>query len=281
MTLKSWTRTSGWQAAVRWHLSRPFRALASVRSLPRVRYVSARIAWRLAGKTIRPGSAVLAETPGGGSVAFAAETLIGRTLWTVGAFEQSELCAASRLCEPSTYAVDVGANVGLFTVAMSRAVGPTGRVVAIEPVADTVGELRRNLERGGCMNVDIVQGAAAAAPGDVPMMMTDDPALHSAGGTLLTGHSIGEMSVAKAFTLDEIWIAAGRPRVSMIKVDVEGGEHAVLLGAAQLIEQSRPALLVEVNDPLHLSRIAELLPGYREEHTRGFEPWNHLMVHGG
>jgi len=47
----------------------------------------------------------------------------------------------------------------------------------VEPVADTVGELRRNLERDGCTNVDIVQGAAAA--GEVPMMMTDDPALRA------------------------------------------------------------------------------------------------------
>ena len=206
--------------------------------------------------------------------------MIGRVFWTIGAFEQNELLAAFRLAMPGTYAFDVGANVGLFTAVMSRAVGPTGRVIAVEPVADTVGQLQKNLLRNHCINVDVVEGAAAASAGEVPLILTDDPALHSAGGALIRGHPIIEMATVKAHTLDELWIAVGQPVVSLVKIDVEGGEQGVLLGAAQMIKRCQPALIIEVNDRKHVPRVAELLLGYRTTPVRGFEPWNHLMVPG-
>ncbi len=278
MTLESWTRGPGWEPVIRWHLSRPFRALAGARVLPRGRNICSRLALGIAWRTIQPGSTIYAQTPGGGSVEFGAETLMGRIFWTMGTFEQSELLAAFRLAAPGTYAFDVGANVGLFTVVMSRAVGPMGRVVAVEPVADTVGDLRKNLERNHCINIDVVEGAAAASTGEVPLILTDDPALHSAGGELIRGHAILKTTTVKAYTLDELWIAAGRPLVSLVKIDVEGGEQGVLLGAAEMIRRCQPALIIEVNVPKHVRQVMELLHGYRAVSARGFETWNHLMV---
>jgi FkbM family methyltransferase len=213
-------------------------------------------------------------------VEFGADTLIGRVVWTTGTFEKSELLEAFRLAVPGTYAIDVGANVGLFTVVMSRAVGPTGRVVAVEPVPDTVYSLRRNLDRNHCVNVDVVQAAAGSSTGEIPLILTDDPALHSAGGELIHGHPTIRTTTVKAYTLDELWIAAGQPLVSLVKIDVEGGEHGVLLGAEKLIGRCQPALIIEVNNPSHVRRVAELLHGYQSAPVRGFEPWNHLMVPG-
>lgn len=236
--------------------------------------MAARVGW----KTVVRGSVITAATPGGSSVALSADTMLGRILWTEGGFEQGELEATFRLAKPGTSAFDVGANVGLFTVVMSRAVGPSGRVLAIEPVADTARHLRQNLERNKCMNVDVIQGAAAAAPGDIPLYLTDDPALHSAGGEPLAGHPMIQTINATAYTLDELWISSGRPAVSLVKIDVEGAEQAVLLGALQMIEHCRPALIIEVNDPGHVARVAELLDGYRSERANGFERWNHLMM---
>jgi FkbM family methyltransferase len=221
---------------------------------------------------------ISASTPGGGSVEFDPDTLLGRIFWSVGSFEQSELSAAYRSAAPGTYTFDVGANVGLFAVVMSRAVGLTGRVVAIEPVADTVVALRRNLERNGCMNVDVVEGAAASSSGEVPLMLTNDPALHSAGGELVRGRSVVQVITVKAYTIDELWIGAGRPPVSLAKVDVEGGEYDVLVGSAEMIAQCRPALIIEVNDRSQIQRVVELLHDYRVESPAGFLGWNHLMV---
>jgi len=229
----------------------------------------------MAWSTVRSGSSITAATPGDCSVEFAADTLIGRNLWTTGAFEPCELDAAFGMSSPGTYTFDVGANVGLFTVVMSRGVGPDGRV---EPVANTLGCLRSNLERNQCTNVEVVEGAAADSPGEIGLLMTDDPAFHSAGGKLMPGHPLVRTVRVKAYTLDAVWIAAGRPPVSLVKIDVEGGEQAVLLGAAQMIQHCRPAVIIEVADPQELSQIAALLHGYRQEPAAGFEPYNYLMV---
>lgn len=278
MTLQAWVRKPGWVAAVRWYVSGPFRLLAATRALPRGRGFFSRLAWRIAWSTVMPGSTVVALTPGGCSVAFRAETLMGRALWTKGEFERSELAAAFRLSAPDTYAFDVGANVGLFSVVMSQAVGPGGRVVAIEPVARTAQELRWNLEQNHCANVDVIEGAAAASSGVVPLILTDDPALHTAGGELIAGHVAIRVTNVKAYTLDELWIAAGRPPVSLVKIDVEGGEQGVLRGATQMIGMCRPAVIIEVNDPRHVARVVELVPGYHAEPAGDFEPWNHLLT---
>jgi FkbM family methyltransferase len=280
MTLESWTRRRGWRPAARWHLSRPFRVLAGLTVRHPGRSFCGRVARGIAWTTVQPGSAICAQVPGGASVEFGADTLIGCFFWTMGTFERSELLAALRLAVPGTYAFDVGANVGLFTVVMSRAVGPTGRVVAVEPVADTVGELRENLKRNECTNVDVVEGAAAAVTGEIPLILTDDPALHSAGGDLMRGHPIIQTATVNAYTLDEIWIAAGQPEVSLVKIDVEGGEQGVLLGATQMISRCQPAVIIEVNDPNSVGRVVELLHGYVDTPARGFEPWNHLMMPG-
>ncbi len=278
MTLESWRRSPGLRSAVRWHLSRPVRTAAVAWRLPRGRWFIGRVARRIAGDIVLPHSMITAQTPGGGSVEFDPDTLLGQIFWSVGSFEQSELSAAHRLATPGTCAFDVGANVGLFTVAMSRAVGRTGRVIAVEPVADTVLALNKNLERNGCTNVEVVQGAASAAPGDIPLTLTDDPALHTAGGQLIRAHSVVQVISVKAYTLDELWIRAGRPPVSIAKIDVEGGESDVLLGSVEMITQCRPSLIVEVNDHRQISRVAGLLHEYHVASPTGFLPWNHLMV---
>lgn len=278
MSLEPWRRTPGWKSAVRWQLSRPVRAAAVAWMLPRGRWFIGRIARRIAGGIVLPGSMISASTPGGGSVEFDPDTMLGRIVWSVGSFERTELETAHRLAAPGTHVFDVGANVGLFTVTMSKAVGPTGRVVAIEPVANTVAALRTNLERNGCTNVEVIQGAAAAASGEIPLLLTDDPALHSAGGQLIRGRSVIETITVRAYTIDELWIRAGRPSVSLAKIDVEGGEYGVLAGSAQMIAQCRPRLIVEVNDRNQLPRVTELLRGYRVDAAAGFHGWNHLMV---
>lgn len=278
MTLESWTRTRGWQSTFRWKLAQPFRALAAARALPRGRLLSGRMALRIAWQTVQPGSAIFAATPGGCSVEFSAESLLGRVLWTEGAFEKAEVLAAFRLARTGSYSFDVGANVGLFSVAMSRAVGPIGHVVAIEPAAATVAALRSNLSRNGCTNVDVIEGAAAAAPGQIRLTLTDDPALHTAGGQLIRGHSIVQTSMVEAFTLDAIWLAADKPQVSVIKIDVEGSEESVLAGSMQMLESSRPALIIEVDPPERIMKMEKLLKGYRVERSPGFAPWNYLML---
>jgi hypothetical protein len=68
------------------------------------------------------------------------------------------------------------------------------------------------------------------------------------------------------------------PTVGFVKIDVEGGEVGVLLGAARMISACRPPMIVEAVGQARLVKVMALLPGYRNDAVRGFEPWNHLLV---
>lgn len=288
LTLDSWSREPGPRSALLWTVARPLRALARARWLPNGRSLGARvarrIAWiaaegaqRVAGGIVVPGTPIAARTPSGSRVALASDTMIGRAIWTYGSFEHEELVAVGRLARPGTWAIDVGANIGLFTVEMSRSVGPDGHVIAIEPVESTVRLLRSNLEANACANVQLIVGAAGAESGEIELMLTDDPALHSAGGSLIAGHAVLGVTRVPSHTLDDLWVAAGAPDVSFLKIDVEGGEMGVLRGAGRLLADGRPALIIEVVGPERLAEVMALLPGYRRVTVPGFEPWNHLL----
>ena len=217
------------------------------------------------------------RTPAGVRVALASDTVIASILWETGEYEREELTWAGRLALPGSCVFDVGANIGLFAIDLSRAVGPTGRVIAIEPLPTTAELLRSNLECNGCRNVDVVVAAAGAAPGEGELQLGSDSAHHSSSTALPFGWiPVGSVKVL-VVTLDDLWERAGRPRVSFVKVDVEGAEEDVLRGALTMIAAARPTLIVEIHGRERVAQLVALLPDYESLVVPGFISWNYLF----
>src|SRR5919199_5361377 len=86
-----------------------------------------------------------AELPGGGRVFLHYREDIGLVTLFGGGFERPELERARALARPGTTAIDVGANVGVYSVVLARAVGPTGRVLAFEPAPENARRLAENV----------------------------------------------------------------------------------------------------------------------------------------
>ena len=144
------------------------------------------------------------------------------------------------LVEPGTAVIDVGANIGFFTVKFGRWVGPSGRVIAIEPESRNVAALRRRVAGAKLGHVvECVQAVAAGQPGELRLALNPlHPGDHRIG-------AVGEP--VRALTLDEITKGSPRP-VSLVKIDVQGAEKMVLAGAGRLLAADRPALFIEVDD---------------------------------
>jgi FkbM family methyltransferase len=252
------------------------------RSLParatrRAAYICGRTAHWIAWSTVDPRSQIVARTPAGARVPLESNTVLGWSLWLSGEFERHELICAGRLALPGSYAFDVGANVGIFAVDLSSSVGPTGRVIAIEPLATTAELLRLNLESNGCLNVEVVVAAAGAVAGQVDLLLASDPAQHSTSSELPLGQvARGSVKVA-CVTLDDLWQGAGRPPVSFVKIDVEGGEEEVLRGALAMITACRPPMIVEVHRRDRVAQLIALLPDYQADSMPGFVSWNYLF----
>lgn len=169
---------------------------------------------------------------------------------------------ASRL-KPGQVFVDVGANIGVYSVFASRLVGPSGRVLAIEANPGTHRYLADNMARNGLSNVATLNCAVGDADGHL-QISTDR---RNAGATHVA-ISDEKGATIRVRRLDDILREQGVECVNYLKIDVEGYELPVLRGAIDMIRGS-PDIVVQTElIPAHAGRyghsiraIVELLTG--------------------
>jgi len=176
-----------------------------------------------------------------------------RALFVSGEYEPVSMAALERFLSPGTVFLDVGANVGLYTLMGSRSVGPTGHVYSFEPSSRELAVLRRNVSISECPNVTVVPAAVADRMGT--------GTLHVAAG-----RHRGQNTLAPSFgypgvdeereepvaivCLDELYRVGDIRRPDVIKIDAEGSELQVFQGAKALLREAMPVVAFEVNDTL-------------------------------
>jgi len=143
------------------------------------------------------------------------------------------------LVQAGDWVIDVGANVGHYTARMSRLVGAAGRVLAFEPVPKTFRLLAANArlfahENVTLLNVAVSQRATLSGI-EVPSIQSGAYLAHLTGST--TGLQV------LCLSLDSLQLPHS---VSLIKIDAEGHELAVLKGMEKLLQRDRPTLIVEL-----------------------------------
>jgi FkbM family methyltransferase len=165
-------------------------------------------------------------------------------------YEMSERSFLKDFLRPGDIFVDVGANIGLFTIIASRYVGARGHVYAFEPCAETHRRLLENVRLNGLMNVSCFQAALSDHYERLDMTVSLDgfdvcnSLAQPAFGRLFASESVD--CVAWDEFASEHGIAG---RVSMMKIDVEGWEAHVIDGAVRTFSrEDAPILQVEFND---------------------------------
>ncbi|MBK8985794.1 MAG: FkbM family methyltransferase [Chloroflexi bacterium] len=157
---------------------------------------------------------------------------------TFGLPELPEMAFLLHALQPSDVFVDVGANVGAFTLLASGVIG--ARTIAVEPITSTVQELHTNLQLNGLQDsVTIVPVAVGDKTATVRMEMNRDVT-----NRVVSTDAITDTIEVKSTTLDEIVPTGSRSLV--VKIDVEGYETPVIKGAHHLLESGAVrALIVE------------------------------------
>ena len=216
---------------------------------------------------------------GGGVVRLLYRERIGLSTLLHGSFEEAEVGFVCDWVERGSVVIDVGANVGIFTVPLATAVGEEGSVWAIEPSPENVRRLRRNLEINQLHNVRILEVALAARAGSSWLRLREDPA-YATISSVAPGKSAEPMIPVDVLRLDDLWRDAGRPTIAAIKIDVEGAELDVVRGAEELLEVTAPLVLIEVAERADTAEVMARLTrfGYRHVSRPDFEPWNHLFI---
>ncbi|GEM_PF-340852 len=170
-----------------------------------------------------------------------------------GCYEPHLMAAMERLVRPGWVVLDVGANIGLHTLA-AASLASRGQVYAFEPALETFTYLEANLRRAGLRNARAERLALSDGPGTARLAYRS----HQSGAS----HFIGEGPDEDGSSVEEVpccsldsWVASrGLDRVDLVKVDVEGAEMAVLDGAAQTLATKQPWVIMECN-PVTQARV--------------------------
>jgi FkbM family methyltransferase len=169
------------------------------------------------------------------------------------------------IVRPGMAAIDVGANFGYYTLLLADLVGPSGRVISVEPNPNVVHHLRNSIALNGFdRRAQIVAAAAGAdCTGDVHLFSpTGEPknarVVDSAPGVDGAVHVVPQISIDS--------IIGPEQKIDFVKIDAEGAEAGIISGMTGLLERNKPSLVLEFNAargaaPAELLRTLEAVYG--------------------
>ena len=137
--------------------------------------------------------------------------------------------------------IDVGANIGTFTIPAAKHVGSSGRVIAIEASREVFNVLQKNVDTNKVKNVQLVCAAAGASAGDTEFYPA--PADHFGMGSRAPQFNAAPIAIPSVM-LDSLVQSFNLSSVDLIKIDVEGFELDVLKGASGLLSAKKPPLIM-------------------------------------
>ena len=193
----------------------------------------------------RPSPEVVAATLDGMRFRCRPPDLIQMYIWLFGIWEPELSAFIGARLAPGDCFLDVGANIGYFSVLAARRVGETGSVIAVEP-SPTVFPL---LEESARLNdagaaVRLVNAAAGSDVGSIPIY--SGPSHNIGLTTTVAERGFALEGVVPSLPLDAILRPEEKAALRMIKIDVEGREPEVLRGMGGLIGDSREDLEIVI-----------------------------------
>jgi FkbM family methyltransferase len=169
-----------------------------------------------------------------------------RDLYWRRSYEPATLALIDEFLRPGDHFIDVGANIGLMSLHAARAVGPSGTVTSFEPHPVTFQRLVTNVNLNGHANIRLYNLALGAADGKLELY--DVPTINQGRSSLILSMeesiSAGIVTVKR---LDDL-VEPTRRR-AILKIDVEGFEYQVLLGAPDIL-MSEPLICMECDPEL-------------------------------
>jgi len=198
---------------------------ALVRSLPRHRQDDFDThLFGLARDPLSSSDVISADTDVGSLLLHANDLVMTPAISETGCWEADEGAWMRAVLAPGNTALDIGANIGYFTVLMSHQVGETGRVIAVEPEQRNLRLLSYNLWRNCCDNVRVVPAAAWHSR---TTLVLRHNAANAGDHQVHPSKTSADDVLVPAVALDDI---VSETVVHAIKIDTQGADHEVLAG---------------------------------------------------
>lgn len=176
-------------------------------------------------------------------------------------YEGAETRWWRRACRRATSILELGANVGYYTVQGARA-NPRARYVAVEPHPTSAAIVRRNLELNGLEHVEVIEAAATAggAGGTVSLAIPDQDRYGAPAGAFVPegGEGVDGIAAARTIEVPTVDVQDLIADVDLLKLDIEGHEAEVLEPVLDDLRARRPTIFLEVRLAA-TSRLRDLL----------------------
>jgi FkbM family methyltransferase len=198
-----------------------------------------------------------------------------RMILESGVYEPGSIRMVSEHLGAGATFIDVGADIGYYSLKAAPVVGASGHVIAVEPNPEALGRLQVNLAASSANVVAVAPVACSDAEGVLdlyvaPYANTGETSLSKTNASQIG--AIAHTYKVRTRPLDDIVRESGVARVDAIKIDVEGAEYLVLKGAQQTLDRFHPMLLIELVESqlrgmgTSSAQVRELLRahGYRE-----------------
>lgn len=201
------------------------------------------------------------------------------SIFIQGCFEPEVIKTYKNHIKEGDIVIDIGANIGAHTIPLADLVGFNGKVVAVEPTVYAFTKLKRNLELNAKLTnrVEIVHAYLASNPTDVieseissrwPIKDFSSPKANHGGVLESTGNAI-------VTTLDDYILKLDLKKVDWLKLDVDGNELKILMGAKEVLQKLKPNIIMEIAPSCHrltetnqFSQMITLLSDYEYEMKR-------------
>jgi len=153
-----------------------------------------------------------------------------------GVYEKAETKFFYTVCHDGMTFLDVGANIGYYTALAARAVGPNGKVIALEPDPESYQYLEQTIKANAVGNVQAFQVAASDSSATLPLFISKD----NRGDNRLYAPAEERPQIeVEARPIDELLSENNINTVDFIKIDVQGYEPKVITGLKKTINQSK------------------------------------------
>src|SRR5512134_4012426 len=152
----------------------------------------------------------------------------------------------ARLCSKASSILEVGGNIGFYSVIGGKSA--RGTYTVVEPVPEVAAVLRTNLRRNTLSRIEVVEAAATAGSDehDVCLCHPEEGRAMPVGAHLKDGVEVSQRSISKNIHVKGLPIAQLIEGRDLIKIDAEGIEHELLSAAMPYIEHHKPTIVVEV-----------------------------------
>ncbi|MGK4569300.1 FkbM family methyltransferase [Flavobacterium sp. 3HN19-14] len=163
-------------------------------------------------------------------------------------FEKEEIDFLKELLREGDTFVDIGANVGLFSLHAAAIVGNSGSVISFEPSPETFKRLTENIHLNDFENIDARNIGLSDVAGQLAFHVSENG--HDAWNSFANsdGKKLQKSIQVPVSTLDEELQHTEKSRIKLVKIDVEGWEKFVLLGGKKFLTDFSPTLMVEFTD---------------------------------